>query len=93
MTDAEFDAKNARRLELIEKLHSGFTEEERMRPFADHPGWEEECERREQEALTPAEHAELATLQEEIGAEVDRRYPKLKLPDLDAIEARLRGRD
>lgn len=59
----EFEAKNARRVALIGKQHSGFTEEESNRRFDEHPGWEQECERRYQANLTPEEHAELAELE------------------------------
>jgi len=54
---------NARRCDLIEKQYSGLTKEERSRPFADHPGWKEECDRREQANLSDAERTELAGLE------------------------------
>ncbi len=53
---------NDRRCELIAKMSSGFTPEERIRTFAANPGWKEECERREQANLTDAERVELAEL-------------------------------
>lgn len=51
---------NAKRGALIDKMYSGFTKEERSRKFADHPGWEEECDRRHHANLTDYERAELS---------------------------------
>jgi hypothetical protein len=89
MTDEEFQIKNRRRGELIEKKHSGFTDEEGKRPFSSHPGWKEECERREHANLTDAEREELARLQEECMEYLGRKYSRPTLP-LDRILARLK---
>ncbi len=91
MTQAEYDVANHRRHELIEKKHSGFTDEESRRPFTV-PGWREEVARREQANLTDAEREELERLQQVCGDWVNEKFP---LPfdtfgeRLAAIEARL----
>ena len=79
MTDAEFRRLNERRLDLLEKQHAGFTEEERSRPFTV-PGWRAECDRRERAALTDDERAELARLQKVVGDELAARFPMPQLP-------------
>lgn len=53
---------NARRLELIDKMFSGFTEEEGQRRMDVDPAWKEEFERRIAANLTDQEHAEYAEL-------------------------------
>lgn len=88
MTEDEFKAKNERRLDLIEKRHSGFTREEGMRPFDEerHPGWKAECERRHHANLTDEERAELARLDAEVGDYLSKRFP---MPSLAELEKRL----
>lgn len=92
MTEAEFQKNiNARRHELLNKKHdTGFTEEEKNRPFADHPGWEEECKRRHQANLTEAEHAELEQLQKACGDYLNEAYPLPPLPDLNKLREEIR---
>ena len=85
LTKAEYDELNARRHALIEQRHSGFTEEEQKRPFADHPGWKEECERRHQANLTAAERDELEQLQRITGEYLNHHFPLPELPDLDDL--------
>jgi hypothetical protein len=75
VTEAEYETANERRLELIEKMHAGFTAEERSRAFADHPGWDAECRRRQLDALTADERAEWARLQVECFAYLVARFP------------------
>lgn len=58
----EWAEKNGRRLALLKKQHSGFTEEENRRQFDAHPGWRAECDRRFYANLTDAERAELDEL-------------------------------
>lgn len=88
MTEDEFKVKNERRLDLIEKRHSGFTDEEGQRPFDEerHPGWKAECERRHHANLTDEERAELEKLQAETGAYMRERHP---MPSLAELERRL----
>lgn len=87
----EFDGFNARRLELIEKQHAGFTKEEGRRPFEGNPGWKEECERRYQANLTDEERAELATLQEKCSQYLEVLHPRparpllLAAPEMDTL--------
>lgn len=80
MDDHEFKRLNGRRIALIDKMHSGFTEEENARRFDEHPGWKAECERRYRANLTDAEREELATLERLVGDEVNRRFPLPKIP-------------
>ena len=75
MTEQEFNEKNKRRIEIIDQMHAGFTEEERMRPFASNPGWKEECDRREHANLTDEERAELERLQDEVGDYLAEKFP------------------
>jgi hypothetical protein len=75
VTEAEYETANGRRLELIEKMHAGFTAEERSRSFADHPGWDAECRRRQLDSLTADERAEWARLQVECFAYVEAKFP------------------
>lgn len=82
MTKAEYNRKNKRRGELINKKHSGFTKEESSRPFTV-PGWREECDRRHQANLTDAEREELERLQQECGDWINEKFP---LPDLFSAE-------
>lgn len=88
MTEDEFNVKNERRLDLIEKRHAGLTEEEGRRPFDEerHPGWKAECERRWHANLTDEERAELARLDTEVGAYLNKRFP---MPSLAELEERL----
>ena len=86
-------ATNDRRLELVTKRMSGFTEEERLRPFADYPGWKEECDRRRRANLTEAEHAELAACEGRLD-EWDARSPRAaereaEMAELEALQRRL----
>lgn len=91
---------NDRRLELIHKKHSGFTTEESSRPYADHPGWKEECERRHLANLTDAEQAELAEctrIVDEWSAKspwwIDREeYQREQMAELDELIRRVKAK-
>ena len=75
MTEPEFRRANDRRLQLLNKQFSGFTEaESRLRLDLD-PEWEAEFERRIHANLTDSEREELAELTEVCTAWVDARYP------------------
>lgn len=81
LTKHEFDIINARRGELIDKKHSGFTAEESSRRFDEHPGWKDECERRYRANLTDAERDEFEDLQRITGEYLDHNFP-LPLPPI-----------
>lgn len=81
MTSREFKVKNGRRIDLIQKAHSGFTPEEESRPFSI-PGWKEEFDRRYASNLTEQEHAELESLGEECSEYVNQKYPLRMPPDM-----------
>jgi hypothetical protein len=82
ITKKEFDKVNERRHELIDKQHSGFTEEESVRNFKEHPGWEEECERRYHANLTDEEREELAECQN-IVMEYRKKHAPLMTPETE----------
>lgn len=92
---------NERRCELIDKMESGFTAEDRSRPFADHRGWKEESDRREHANLTEAERQELAELTAVVDAwqsaapwARDQKEMMAKHEaDMDRIEARMKKTD
>lgn len=75
MTDSEFEQTNGRRAYLILKRSSRLTLEERIRPYRENPGWEEESEKIRQMSLSPGEHAELAQLQKECREYMAFKYP------------------
>jgi hypothetical protein len=55
----EFCFVNHWRHALINKKFAGMTEEDANKRFDENPGWEEECDLREQANLTDAEHEHL----------------------------------
>ena len=67
----EFERKNARRTELINKEFHLFTDDER-REFFHGPNWYEVFQKRAATDLTPEEEAELEQLQDEVGEYLDR---------------------
>jgi hypothetical protein len=71
----EFEAANKRRLELLEKQFAGFTPEEAVRRFDEHPEWRAECERRYRKNLTDEERSELARLTDFVDAALSKAYP------------------
>lgn len=80
---------NARRGVLIEKMFAGGTEEENARQFAEHPGWKEECERREHANLTDYERAELS-LCEQVLSDWEAPIWAARHTFVDEFEARIR---
>ena len=82
LSKKEFYAKNQRRLDLIDKEHSGFTKEESSRRFDLVSGWKEECERRYHTNLTDEERAELEQLNKEVDDYCDEKWPLPTFEDL-----------
>jgi hypothetical protein len=86
-SEEEHQRLSARIWELLKKQYSSLTEEERMRPFAQNPGWREECERRCRFNLTDDEKAELAELNRLTSEWKETQYP-LPMQMLEDMERR-----